>query len=121
MLENSQSGIINILKNYPNSSIANTIKNMNSNINKKQSNALLSYYENTYKLYKKKIAKLVFSKLKSSGFDHDLEIVLFLKSKRIKIKELPVKWIHINNSSLNIFWDPIKMLVGIFLLKFRNF
>ena len=74
-----------------------------------------------YKLYKKKIAKLVFSKLKSSGFDHDLEIVLFLKSKRIKIKELPVKWIHINNSSLNIFWDPIKMLVGIFLLKFRNF
>ena len=74
-----------------------------------------------YKLYKKKIAKLVFSKLKSSGFDHDLEIVLFLKSKRIKIKELPVKWIHKNNSSLNIFWDPIKMLVGIFLLKFRNF
>ena len=74
-----------------------------------------------YKLYKKKIAKLVFSKLKSSGFDHDLEIVLFLKSKRIKIRELPVKWIHKNNSSLNIFWDPIKMLVGIFLLKFRNF
>ena len=74
-----------------------------------------------YKLYKKKISKLVFSKLKSSGFDHDLEIILFLKSKRIKIKELPVKWIHKNNSSLNIFWDPIKMLVGIFLLKFRNF
>ncbi len=74
-----------------------------------------------YKLYKKKIAKLAFSKLKSSGFDHDLEIILFLKSKRIKIMELPVKWIHKNNSSLNIFWDPIKMLVGIFLLKFRNF
>ena len=74
-----------------------------------------------YKLYKKKIAKLIFSKLKSSGFDHDLEIILFLKSKRIKIRELPVKWIHKNNSSLNIFWDPIKMLVGIFLLKFRNF
>ena len=34
-----------------------------------------------YKLYKKKISKLVFSKLKSSGFDHDLEIILFLKSK----------------------------------------
>jgi dolichyl-phosphate beta-glucosyltransferase len=74
-----------------------------------------------YKLYKKKIAKLTFSKLKNSGFDHDLEIILFLKSKRIKIMELPVKWIHKNNSSLNIFWDPIKMLVGIFLLKFRNF
>ena len=74
-----------------------------------------------YKLYKKKIGKLIFSKLKTFGFNHDLEIVLLLKSKNIKIKELPVKWTHKNNSSLNIFWDPIKMFFGIFLLKFRNF
>ncbi len=73
-----------------------------------------------YKLYKKNIAKLLFSKLKTFGFDHDLEIVLFLKSRNIKIKELPVKWTHKNNSSLNIFLDPIKMLLGIFILKFRN-
>ena len=74
-----------------------------------------------YKLYKKRIGKLIFSKLKTFGFNHDLEIILFLKAKNIKIKELPVKWIHKNNSSLNIFWDPIKMFLGIFLLKFRNF
>ena len=48
---------------------------------------------------------MIFSKLKRSGFDHDLEIVLFLKSKNIKINELPVKWIHKNNSSLNIFFE----------------
>ena len=72
-----------------------------------------------YKLYKKKIGKMIFSKLKRSGFDHDLEIVLFLKSKNIKINELPVKWIHKNNSQLNIFWDPIKMLIGIFIIRFR--
>mgnify|MGYP000087674231 CR=1 FL=1 len=74
-----------------------------------------------FKLYKKQVAKLIFSKLSRFGFDHDLEIVLLLKSKHIRIKELPVKWIHKNNSSLNIFWDPIKMFLGIFLLKFRNF
>ena len=74
-----------------------------------------------YKLYKKAVAKLIFSKLKNCGFVHDVELVLLLKSKRIKIRELPVKWTHKNSSSLNILWDPIKMLVGIFLLKLRKF
>jgi len=74
-----------------------------------------------YKLYKKRIGKLIFSNLRTFDFNHDLEIILLLKAKNIKIKELPVKWIHKNNSSLNIFWDPIKMFLGIFLLKFRNF
>ena len=74
-----------------------------------------------YKLYKKSIAKLIFAKLKNYGFNHDLEIVLFLESKKIKIIELPVKWVHKNNSRLNIFWDPIKMLFGILLIRFRNF
>ena len=72
-----------------------------------------------YKLYKKKIAKIVFSKMKNYGFDHDLELILILKSKNIKIKELPVKWIHKDNSRLNIFWDPIKMLLEIFTIKIR--
>ena len=61
------------------------------------------------------------TRCKNCGFEHDVELVLLLKSKRIKIRELPVKWTHKNSSSLNILWDPIKMLVGIFLLKFRKF
>tara|TARA_B100001123_G_scaffold333395_1_gene376281 strand:- start:66 stop:794 length:729 start_codon:yes stop_codon:yes gene_type:complete len=72
-----------------------------------------------YKLYKKRIAKLIFSKMKSYGFDHDLELVLILKSKNIKIKELPVKWIHKGNSQLNVFWDPIKMFLEMFEIKSR--
>ena len=74
-----------------------------------------------YKLYEKKIGKLIFSKLKTFDFNHDLEIILLLKSKNIKIKELPVKWTHMNNSSLNIFLDPIKMFFGIFKIRLRYF
>jgi len=72
-----------------------------------------------YKLYKNEVAKLIFSKLRNYGFDHDLELVLLLKSKKIKIIELPVKWVHKDNSSLNIFWDPIKMFFGILKIKSR--
>ena len=74
-----------------------------------------------FKLYKKKIAKMIFSKIKNNGFDHDLEIVLQLKSKKIEIKELPVRWVHKDNGSLNILLDPIKMFIGIFKIRIRYF
>ena len=72
-----------------------------------------------FKLYKKKIAKLIFLKLKDFGFSHDIELILLLKNKKIKIKELPVKWVHKKDSKLNLFWDPIKLFFGIFITKLR--
>ena len=74
-----------------------------------------------FKLYKRKQGQLVFSKLINKGFDHDIEIVLILKSKNIGIKELPVKWTHRPNSKVNIFVDPIKMFVGLFIMRLRFF
>jgi len=74
-----------------------------------------------FKLYKKKVAKIIFPKIKNNGFDHDLEIVLQLKFKKIKIIELPVRWIHKDNSSLNILLDPIKMFIGILRMRIRYF
>ena len=72
-----------------------------------------------YKLYKRQHAKFAFSKLKNCGWDHDIELILLLKSKNIEIKELPIKWIHKENSKVNIFLDPIKMFIGILIIRFR--
>ena len=72
-----------------------------------------------YKLYKKSNAKFIFSKLKNYGFSHDLELILLLNSKNIIIKELPIKWKHINKGQLNIFFDPIKMFIEVLLIKFK--
>ena len=74
-----------------------------------------------YKLYKKTIAKLVFSKLKNQGYEHDMEIILLLKLRNIGIKELPVKWKHKKYSKINVFWDPIKMFIGMLIIRFRYF
>ena len=52
-------------------------------------------------------------------FEHDLEIVLIAKKLNLSITELPVKWIHKSNSKLNIFIDPVKMFIGILLLKYK--
>ena len=72
-----------------------------------------------YKLYKKHCAKFAFSKLINCGFDHDLELIMLLRSKNIKIVELPVKWKHKSNSKVNIFWDSIKVFIGILRIRFR--
>ena len=72
-----------------------------------------------YKLYRRSNAKFAFSKLKNCGFEHDIELVLLLKSKNIEIKELPVKWKHKDNSKVNILLDPLKMFIGILILRFR--
>ena len=37
-----------------------------------------------------------------------------LNDKNIEIKELPVNWTHMPDSKLNIFIDPIKMLIDLF-------
>ena len=72
-----------------------------------------------YKLYRRRNAKFAFSKLKNFGFGHDIELVLLLKSKNVEIKELPVKWKHKDNSKVNILLDPLKMFIGILILRFR--
>ena len=70
-----------------------------------------------FKLYPKKIAKIIFSNLKEKGFIHDVEIVLLSNKKGIVIKELPVKWSHVNNSKLNLIKDSLKMFFGILRLR----
>ena len=74
-----------------------------------------------FKLYPRKYAKKLFSNLKDKKFAHDIEILLLAKKYRIKVIELPVKWVHKNNSKVNVLLDPIKMLLGILIMKFRNY
>ena len=72
-----------------------------------------------FKLYKKKIAKKIFSKLKENGFIHDIEIVLLAKNNNYIIKELPVTWSHKYNGKVNLISDSLKMLINLIKLKFR--
>lgn len=72
-----------------------------------------------FKLYKKKIAKKIFSKLEENGFIHDIEIVLLAKSNNFTIKELPVTWSHKSNGKVNLISDSLKMLINLIKLKFR--
>ena len=73
-----------------------------------------------FKLFNKIYAKSVFRKISSYRFSFDVELVLLLKKKNIKIRELPVNWIHKSGSKLNIFYDMPLMLYDLFKIKLKN-
>ena len=70
-----------------------------------------------FKLYKSKIAKKIFSKIKFFGYEHDIEIILLLKKMKLKIVELPVTWKHVKLSKVNLFFDPLKMFFKVLLMR----
>ncbi len=61
----------------------------------------------TTKFYNKKYIKKIFRSLKVNGFAHDIELVFLLKKEGIEIKELPIKWKHVDNSQMNPFLESI--------------
>lgn len=71
-----------------------------------------------FKLYKKQSAKILFSKIRTTRFSHDVEILALAKKFKIKIIEIPVTWVHKNNSKLNIMLDPFRMFFELIYIKF---
>jgi len=74
-----------------------------------------------FKLYHNNTAKLLFSKITRQGYEHDIEIAIIARNKKILIKELPVKWKHQSGSKVNVLIDSIKFLFGVIMLKIRYF
>ena len=63
--------------------------------------------------------KKYFLKLKEEGYSHDVEIAILLKKNLIKITELPIKWVHRDQSRLNIFFDGLVMIIKLIFIKMR--
>ena len=73
-----------------------------------------------FKLYNRIYSKKIFNKLYEYGYAHDVEIAVLLKKKSVKIKELPIKWIHKNKSKVNILYDGLNMLIKLLFIKLRH-
>lgn len=74
-----------------------------------------------FKLYKKHIAKKIFKNLLRPRFEHDIEVLLRLIMHRIKIIELPIKWVHKKDGKVNLLLDPIRMFIGIMIIKLNYY
>ncbi len=73
-----------------------------------------------FKLYKRVVAKKIFSNVYDKGFVHDVEVALISKKLNYQIKELPVKWTHKNDSKLNLLVDTLKMFIKLLFIKIKK-
>ena len=73
-----------------------------------------------FKLFNKKFAKNVFSKLQIYKFAYDVEIIQILKKNHIKIIELPIKWEHKDGSKISLFKDSMIMIIDIIKIRYKK-
>ena len=73
-----------------------------------------------FKLYKLNIAKKIFKKILIYDYMHDIEICLIAKKLKLKIRDLPVKWTHIDHSKINFVSDFFKIAFSLIKLSRIN-
>jgi len=88
------------------------------------SNLLFSYHipdtQCGLKVFKRRIAKYLFSKQKLKGFSFDTEILYLANKKNFKIKQIPAflsKEHSYKKSTVNLIIDPIKMFFDIIKVR----
>ncbi len=62
----------------------------------------------------------VFSQLTLDGFCFDVEFLFIAQKRRLKIKEVPVKWRDVLRSHVNVVSDPIRMFFDLMRIRFNN-
>ena len=58
-----------------------------------------------FKLYKLNTARKIFRKISIHDYMHDIEICIIAKKLNIKIKDLPLRWTHVDQSKINFIQD----------------
>ncbi|MCM8802723.1 MAG: glycosyltransferase family 2 protein [Candidatus Omnitrophica bacterium] len=73
-----------------------------------------------FKLFKREVAKKIFSQLKTEGFAFDVEILARAKKYGYKIAEVGIVWYNSPHSSVRIFKDSFIMLFSLLKIRFKK-
>lgn len=58
------------------------------------------------KVFKREVVEKVMPRLKSTGFEFDVELLWRIKMEGFSIKEVPIIWQHVNKSSFSLKYAP---------------
>jgi len=70
-----------------------------------------------FKLFSARAAEAIFSRQTSDGFSFDVEILYLSRRLGFSLREVPINWINVPGSKVNLIADSVKMFRDI--LKFR--
>jgi len=70
-----------------------------------------------FKLFKRDVAKDVFSRCKRDGFSFDFEALMIARDLGYTIAEIPIRWAHQEGSKVVMWRDVPKSLIDLFKLR----
>ncbi len=73
-----------------------------------------------FKLFRRPVARYVFSRSKSEGFSFDVEILYLARKAGAKIAEVPINWTNVPGSKVNLVSDSAKMFRDILIFRLRD-
>lgn len=71
-----------------------------------------------YKLMNKPAMKLLLPNLKCNGFEWDIELLKVAKNKGVLVKEVPIVWMHREESKVNPLTDGVKLFISLIKIRF---
>jgi glycosyltransferase involved in cell wall biosynthesis/tetratricopeptide (TPR) repeat protein len=73
-----------------------------------------------FKLYPANVTKDLFGNMQSTGWAHDVELLYQADLNGVRIVEMPVTWVNMPESKVNVVKDSIKMFFGVLTISFRT-
>lgn len=73
-----------------------------------------------FKLFRRPVARYVFSRSKSEGFSFDVEILFLARKLGARIAEVPINWTNVPGSKVNLVRDSARMFRDIIVFRLRD-
>lgn len=74
-----------------------------------------------FKIFKGKVIRKIVKISRIMGFCIDVEILFLAKKFNLKVLEIGVVWSNDSTSTVNLFYDPIKMFFDLFKIRFKKY
>ena len=73
-----------------------------------------------FKCYKRASVQKIFSRQKLNNWSFDAEDIFVARKHGIKIKEIPVRWVHISGSKVNVLKNIFVCSLDLFRIRFYD-
>ena len=73
-----------------------------------------------FKLFRGNVAHVLFSRMRTSGFSFDVEVLMMARLCGHGIEEVPVNWTHQPGSRVNLVTDSARMAADLVRIRFRR-
>ena len=73
-----------------------------------------------FKLFRGNVAHVLFSRMRTTGFSFDVEVLMMARLCGHHIAEVPVNWTHQPGSRVNLLTDSARMAVDLVRIRFRR-